>query len=183
MHLQSHNTYFWRHCIGLTELLVFNCMLCMRRLGIAAVKQTADHSKIPTLRAAPRGSGHQVVPPWPPRVRGCCAVCCWRTGFPESWIPPAHVVEMRTVGRLYCTQMDERRAWQQRIHAQLFQQGCPPIRALLSAAGRDARARAELSAAGRQYVDTALRRIDELSAEIEPLRAQLTGFARREGGW
>jgi hypothetical protein len=102
--------------------------------------------------------------------------------FPEWWIPPVHVVEMRTLGRLYCTLMDERRAWQQRIHAQLFHQGCPPIRALLSAAGRDALARAELSAAGRQYVDTALRRIDELSAEIEPLRAQLTGFARRQGG-
>jgi hypothetical protein len=68
MHLQSYNTYFWRHCIGLTELLVFNCMLCMRRPGIAAVKQTADHSKIPTQRAAPGGSGHQVVPPWPPRA-------------------------------------------------------------------------------------------------------------------
>jgi transposase len=40
--------------------------------------------------------------------------------FPESWIPPAHVLEVRGMGRLYCTLMDERRAWQQRIHAQLF---------------------------------------------------------------
>src|ERR1700758_1900239 len=102
--------------------------------------------------------------------------------FPESWIPPAHVLEIRTLGRLYCTLMDERRIWQQRIHAQLFHQGCPPIRALLSAAGRDGLARAELSAAGRQYVDTALRRIDELTAEIEPLRAQLISFARRQPG-
>jgi putative transposase len=30
--------------------------------------------------------------------------------LPESWIPPAHVVEMRTLGRLYCALMDERRA-------------------------------------------------------------------------
>jgi transposase len=102
--------------------------------------------------------------------------------FPESWIPPAHVLEMRTLGRLYCVLMDERRTWQQRIHAQLFHQGCPPIRALLSQPGRDALAAAELSAAGRQYVDTALRRIDELSAEIEPLRAQLASFARRQPG-
>jgi transposase len=102
--------------------------------------------------------------------------------FPESWIPPAHVVEMRTLGRLYCTLMDERRAWQQRIHAQLFHQGCPPITALLTQAGREALAGAELSAAGRQYVDTALRRIDELAAEIEPLRTQLIGFARRQAG-
>ena len=79
------------------------------------------------------------------------------------------MVEARTLGRLYCTLMDERRAWQQRIHAQVFHQGCPPIRALLTRAGREALAGAELSAAGRQYVDTALRRIDELSAEIDPL--------------
>src|SRR6185312_10014245 len=102
--------------------------------------------------------------------------------FPESWIPPAHVAEIRSLGRLYYTLMDERRAWQQRIHAQLFHQGCPPIKALLSASGRDALARAPLSAAGRQYVDTALRRIDELSAEIEPLRTQLANFARRQRG-
>ena len=89
---------------------------------------------------------------------------------------------MRTLGRMYCTLTDERRAWQQRIHAPLVHQGCPPIRARLSAAGRDALARAELSAAGRRYVDTALRRIDELSAEIEPLRTQLINFARRQAG-
>ena len=99
--------------------------------------------------------------------------------FPESWVPPAHVLETRTLGRLYCRLMDERRAWQQRIHAQLFHQGCPPIKGLLSAAGREALAGAELSMAGRQYVDTALRRIDELSAEIESLRAE----ARARHGW
>ena len=102
--------------------------------------------------------------------------------FPESWVPPAHVLETRRLGRLYCTLMDERRGWQQRIHAQLFHQGCPPIKALLAVAGREALVGAELSAAGRQYVDTALRRIDELSAEIEPLRAQLVNFARRQRG-
>src|ERR1700682_5304977 len=102
--------------------------------------------------------------------------------FPESWIPPTHVLEVRTLGRLYCTLMDERRAWQQRIHAQLFHQVCPPIKALLSVAGRDALAGAELSAAGRQYVDTALRRVDELSAEIDPLRTQLVSFGRQQRG-
>jgi len=102
--------------------------------------------------------------------------------FPESWIPPAHVLEIRTLGRLYCTLMDQRRTWQQRIHAQLFHQGCPPIKALLSAAGRQALASAELSPIGRQYVDTALRRIDELTAEIKPLRTQLINFARHQAG-
>jgi transposase len=102
--------------------------------------------------------------------------------FPESWIPPVHVAEIRTLGRLYCTLMDERRGWQQRIHAQLFHQGCPPIRALLSESGRGALARVELSAVGRQYVDAALWRIDELTAEIEPLRTQLVSFAKRQAG-
>src|SRR5689334_18688331 len=102
--------------------------------------------------------------------------------FPQSWIPPTHMLELRTLGRLYCTLMDERRAWQQRVHAQLFHQGCPPVKALLSEAGRAMLATVELSPAGRCYVDTALRRIDELSVVIEPLRAQLVDFARHQSG-
>jgi len=72
----------------------------------------------------------------------------WEGRAPESAIPPAHVLEVRTLGRLYCALMDERRAWRQRIHAQLFHQGCPPITALLTEAGRTGVGRAELSAAG-----------------------------------
>lgn len=101
-------------------------------------------------------------------------------GFPKSWVPPAHVVEIRTLGRLYCALMEERRGWQQRIHAHLLHQGCPPVKALLSEAGREALAGAQLSAAGRQCVDTALRRIEELTIEIDPLRMQLESFARRQ---
>ena len=102
--------------------------------------------------------------------------------LPESWIPPAHVLEVRTLGRLYCALMDERRAWRQCIHAQLFHQGCPPITALLTEAGREALTTAELWATGRQYVDTALRRIDELTAEIGPVRMQLINFAQHQTG-
>jgi transposase len=49
--------------------------------------------------------------------------------LPESAIPPTHVLEVRTLGRLYCALVEERRAWQQRIAAQLFHQGCPAITA------------------------------------------------------
>ena len=52
----------------------------------------------------------------------------------------------------------------------------------MTEAGRDALASAELSGAGRQYVDTAMRRIDALSEEIDPLRRQLVNFARRQPG-
>ena len=106
----------------------------------------------------------------------------WEGRLPESAIPPAQVLELRTLGRLYCALMDERRAWQQRIHAQLFHQGCPPIRALLSETGRDGLATAELSPAGRRYLEAALRRIDELTDEIDPLRTRLVSFAKHQPG-
>jgi transposase len=102
--------------------------------------------------------------------------------LPESVIPPAHVLEVRTLGRLYCALMDERRGWQQRIQAQLFHQGAPPIAALLTQTGRQGLASAELSAAGRQYVEAALGRVDELTEQIAPLRTQLVTFAGRQPG-
>ena len=93
----------------------------------------------------------------------------WEGRLPESVIPPAHVLEVRTLGRLYSALMDER-GWQQRIQAQLFHQGAPPIAALLTQTGRQGLASAELSAAGRQYVEGALGRVDELTEQIAPLR-------------
>jgi transposase len=102
--------------------------------------------------------------------------------LPESWVPPPHVLEIRTLGRLYCALMDQRRAWQQRIHAQLFHQGVPPVRGLLTEAGRAALAEADLSPAGRQVVDTALTAIDQLGELIAPLRGQLVALARRQAG-
>jgi transposase len=106
----------------------------------------------------------------------------WEGRLPEAVIPPTHVLEARTLARWYCALMDERRAWQQRIQAQLFHQGAEPITALLTAAGRDGLAGADLSTAGRHYVEAALARIDELSAHIAPLRAQLVDIARRQPG-
>ena len=89
---------------------------------------------------------------------------------------------MGTLGRLYCALMHERRGWQQRIHAQLFHQGAPPITALLTAAGREGLAGVELSPAARQYLEVALAHIDALTTEIAPLRTQLVGFARNQRG-
>jgi transposase len=106
----------------------------------------------------------------------------WEGRLPEAAIPPPLVLEVRTLGRLYCALMDERRGWQQRIAAQLFHQGCPSVPGLRSPAGRAGVADTEPSAAGRRHVDAALRRIDELTEEIEPLRAQSVDFARRQPG-
>jgi hypothetical protein len=43
--------------------------------------------------------------------------------LPESWIPPAHILELRTRVRTRKTLVDQRSAWQQRLKAQLFHQG------------------------------------------------------------
>ena len=103
--------------------------------------------------------------------------------FPESWIPPAHVVEIRTLGRLYCTLMDERRAWQQRIHAQLFHQGCPPIQSAVDP--RRAARRSRVPSCRRRDASMWIPRCGALmssaprSSRCEP---NWSTFARRQRG-
>jgi transposase len=102
--------------------------------------------------------------------------------LPECWIPPAHVLETRAVVRLYKDLLDERGAWHQRIAATLFHQGMPLMASMDTAEGRGAVAEIELSPAGRQAVDTALRQIDRLTGELDPLRRQLNMISRRQPG-
>ena len=102
--------------------------------------------------------------------------------LPESWIAPGHVLEVRTKGRTYLALMNHRRAWQQRIQAQLFYQGVEKRSGLLTVAGRAHLEGAELSAAGRQLVEVALRIIDALGAEADQLRSELKAFARSQAG-
>jgi transposase len=103
--------------------------------------------------------------------------------LPESWIPPAHVLEVRTRVRLYKALLDEHTAWLQRIHATLFHHGVPAQRDLLAP---DRRARLEqgsgLSPAARQLVTVGLRTLDHLDVELDRLRAELVGFGRRQVG-
>src|SRR5215211_3162361 len=81
--------------------------------------------------------------------------------LPESWIPPAHILELRT---------------------RLFHQGAPAGLRLRTRAGREALARVELSAAGRELVSLALRMIDTIDSELEPIDGWLGSFARRQPG-
>ena len=78
--------------------------------------------------------------------------------------------------------MDERRAWQQRIHAQVFHQGADAVRAMLTPAGQFALAGAELSPAGEQLVETAMTSVDALTEQIVPLRAQLQRIGSHQPG-
>lgn len=102
--------------------------------------------------------------------------------LPESWIPPQHILELRTRVRLRKALVDERGEWHQRIQAQLFHQGVPKVMRLATRAGRAALADAVLSPAGRHLVDCGLRMIAVLDVELEALDAQLHSFARRQPG-
>jgi transposase len=101
--------------------------------------------------------------------------------LPECWIPPGHVLEARAIVRLYKDLVDERGAWHQRIAATLFHQGVPAA-SMATAQGRAAVAGMELSAAGRQAVETGLRQVDRLTGELDPLRCQLDMISGRQPG-
>jgi transposase len=102
--------------------------------------------------------------------------------LPECWIPPEHTLEARAVVRLYKDLLDERGAWHQRIAATLFHQGEPATASMSTAEGRAAVTRMDLSPAGWQAVETGLRQIDRLTAELDPLRRQLGMLSRRQPG-
>jgi transposase len=103
--------------------------------------------------------------------------------LPESWIPPAHVLEARTQVRLYKALVDQRTAWQQRIHAVLFHHGVPAESDLLVAERRQRLTQgAGLTVAAHQAVLLALRMIDAIDAELDLLRAELAHLARRQPG-
>jgi transposase len=106
-----------------------------------------------------------------------------RGELPESWIPPAVVLEWRERVRLYKSLVDQRRVWIQRIHAELFHHGVavpegeirtPSTRASL--AGNDV----ALTTVARQRIRVGYAMIDATDAEAAPLKEQLTRFGVRQ---
>jgi transposase len=103
--------------------------------------------------------------------------------LPQAWIPPAHLLELRVLVRLRKTLVDQRTAWQQRLHAVLFHHGLPcPDHALLTQATCSWLEQVALPQASRLQVTTALGQIDQLDLELEPLERWLRAFARRQPG-
>jgi transposase len=103
---------------------------------------------------------------------------------PQSWIPPEQVLEMRATLELFRDLRAEHTAWVQRMHAVCFHQGVPAASGDLLVGDQRRRLEAGLglSAAGYQAVLTALRVLDCLDTELDMLRGQITGFARRQPG-
>src|SRR4051812_37863111 len=64
--------------------------------------------------------------------------------LPESWIPPAHLLDLRARVRLRHTLVDARREWQQRMQAVLYHHGVPSRSWLMTEASREWLAQPEL---------------------------------------
>src|SRR6266852_473474 len=91
--------------------------------------------------------------------------------LPESWIPPAHILELRTLVRLRKTLVDQRIEWQQRLQAQVFHQGVVPGLHLCNVEDRRRLGGMEISPAGRQMIGTGLVMLDHFDAQLNPLSA------------
>jgi transposase len=102
--------------------------------------------------------------------------------LPESWIPPQHLLELRSKVRLRHTLAEQRSEWQQRIQAQLYHHGVPRRRQLLTAENRAWLEQLELPGAARLQLDVARRMIDQIRSELEPIERELRAFARRQRG-
>jgi len=101
---------------------------------------------------------------------------------PESWIPPRQVLEVRAKVRLYHDLMSERAGWQHRIQAILFHQGAIAQHKILLGDRSRLHTSTALSPAGAESIETILRVIDTLDAEVHRLRAQLVTFAGKQPG-
>jgi len=103
--------------------------------------------------------------------------------LPESWIAPAHLLDLRELVRLRKTLNDQRTEWQQRIHAVLFHHGLPkPPHALTSKAGQAWLQHVDLPTPSRLLVVTGLGEIGAGDARVAPIDRWLAAYARRQPG-
>ena len=102
--------------------------------------------------------------------------------LPESWIAPAHLLDLRARVRLRHTLVDQRGEWQQRIQAVLYHHGVAQRRDLLRAGKREWLEQLDLPTAAREQVTVALTIIDALDAQSAPLTNELRAYARRQPG-
>jgi transposase len=102
--------------------------------------------------------------------------------LPESWIPPAHILDLRARVRLRHTLSEQRGEWQQRIQSVLYHHGCPQRGDLINRAGLTWLAALPLPACAREQVTVGLAMIDALERQLAPLDKELRSYARRQPG-
>ncbi|NNF56347.1 MAG: IS110 family transposase [Acidimicrobiales bacterium] len=104
---------------------------------------------------------------------------------PDSWIAPAHVDEVRALGRLYLDLRNCRASWNQRVHATLFHHGAPRVSAELFTEAGQSQARtygAELPEVNRHAIETSLTMISSVSTEMVTTRKRLQWIGRHQIG-
>ena len=102
--------------------------------------------------------------------------------LPESWIAPAHLLDLRARVRARHTLGEQRTEWQRRMHAVLYHHGAPQTRKLLTLANRDWMAGLALPAAAREQLTIALEMIDAIEIQLGPLDLALRAYARKQPG-
>ncbi|MBV8218645.1 MAG: IS110 family transposase [Solirubrobacterales bacterium] len=102
--------------------------------------------------------------------------------LPESWIAPAHILDLRGRVRLRHTLSHQRTEWQQRIQAVLYHHGIPRRRDLLTLEKRQWLARQKLPAAAREQVTIALEMIEAFDIQLAPFDTTLRAYARKQPG-
>ncbi len=102
--------------------------------------------------------------------------------LPESWIPPAHILDLRARVRTRHLLSHQRTEWQQRIHAVLYHHGVPQQRNLLTIQKREWLAELTLPAAAREQLTVALSVIDALDAKLVPFDVELRAYAYKQPG-
>ena len=102
--------------------------------------------------------------------------------LPESWIAPAHLLDLRARVRCRHTLVHQRTEWQQRMQAVLFHHGAPHSRGLLKLENHERVAALKLPAAAREQLTIALGMIDAIDLQLSPFDLSLREYARKQVG-
>ena len=102
--------------------------------------------------------------------------------LPESWIPPAHLLDLRARVRTRHLLCQQRTDWQQRMQAVLYHHGVAQQRNLLTLEKREWLAALKLGAAAREQLTIALQMIDAVDIQRVPFDSDLRGYARKQTG-
>ncbi|HEX3831277.1 MAG TPA: IS110 family transposase [Solirubrobacteraceae bacterium] len=102
--------------------------------------------------------------------------------LPESWIAPAHLLDLRARVRCRHTLVEQRTQWQRRMHAVLYHHGARQSRKLLALHNREWVAGLKLPAAAREQLTIALELIDAIDIQLGRVDVALRAYARKQPG-
>jgi transposase len=102
--------------------------------------------------------------------------------LPESWIAPAHLLDLRARVRCRHTLVHQRTEWQQRMQAVLYHHGVPQARKLLTLARRERLVGLELPDAAHEQLAIAFEMIDAIEVQLGPFDLSLREYARTQPG-